>query len=360
MYIVWGGNYAPSGVGSHYQIRFSKSTNGGISWAQPTNITSELYDQGNPALAINDTGGLHLTWQGYTSTYTSYNQIRYKKSANLGASWSQTINLTAQSYNSYYVSIICNKSGSPWIAYAARAAAHPSYERIKSRHSRDGVTWSAIVDLDTYASAQGYPSLSSNNNSIVCIWRGRSSSSPSYKQIRKAEYTTSWSATTDLTSGNTHKEYPTTIWANFPNISRLEMDVPKAGYALIYVDNTTLKYMTNGLIWNDFVQSKIVNLGLTDIQGYLLIQVQYFDDSHLPAGWVVDNETVNETSPRIILSGQQLALDTIFNGLINTNDLKHGDGKYRIYAAFRDNRNSPLQLSSENSLTAYWEFDVDI
>jgi hypothetical protein len=193
---------------------------------------------------------------------------------------------------------------------------------------------------------------------VICIWRGRSSSSPSYKQIRKAEYTTSWSATTDLTSGNTHKEYPTAIWANFPNISKLEMDVPKAGYAFIYVDGTTLKYMTNGLVWNNFVQSKIINLGLTDIQGYLLIQVQYLDDSHLPGGWIVDNDTVNETSPRTIPSGEQLALDTIFNGLINTNDLKHGNGRYCIYAAFRDERNSPLQLSSGTFLTTYWEFDV--
>jgi len=97
---------------------------------------------------------------------------------------------------------------------------------------------------------------------------------------------------------------------------------------------------------------------ITDIQGYLLIQVQYFDDSQLPGEWIVDNDTVNETTPRTIPSGEQLALDTIFNGLINTDDLTHGSGTYRIYAAFRDEYEDPLQFSSETSLVTWWEFEV--
>ncbi|HWR27224.1 MAG TPA: M20/M25/M40 family metallo-hydrolase, partial [Candidatus Thermoplasmatota archaeon] len=44
-------------------------------------------------------------------------------------------------------------------------------------------------------------------------------------------------------------------------------------------------------------QSKIKNNGSTDIKGYLLIQVQFYDDEAEPGAWIVENDTVNETSP---------------------------------------------------------------
>jgi phage-related protein len=101
-------------------------------------------------------------------------------------------------------------------------------------------------------------------------------------------------------------------------------------------------------------QSKIKNTGSTNISGYLLIQVQYNNSGN----WTVDNDTVNETTPRTINSSDQLALDKIFNGLVNTNDLTHGNGTYRVYAAFRDDDGNILQCDDDTYLVAYWEFTV--
>ncbi len=105
-------------------------------------------------------------------------------------------------------------------------------------------------------------------------------------------------------------------------------------------------------------ESKIKNVGSTNISGYLLIQVQYYNASS--KGWVVDNDTVNETTPRTIVSGQQLALDTIFNGLVNTNDLICGDGLYRVYVAFRDPYGDVLVCDDVSLLEASYEFTVNI
>jgi hypothetical protein len=103
-------------------------------------------------------------------------------------------------------------------------------------------------------------------------------------------------------------------------------------------------------------QSKIKNTGSTNISGYLLMQVQYYNASSRE--WVVDNDTVNETTPRTIVSGQQLALDTIFNNLVNTDDLTHGDGLYRVYAAFRDPDGDVLVCDDDSLLEATYEFTV--
>jgi hypothetical protein len=111
-------------------------------------------------------------------------------------------------------------------------------------------------------------------------------------------------------------------------------------------------------------ESEIENTGSTNISGYLLIQVQYYNASS--EEWVVDNDTVNESSPRIVYGntgpvGQNvLALDTIFNGLVKTSDLTHGDGLYRVYAAFRDPNGNVLVTDDETLLEAWYEFDVNI
>jgi hypothetical protein len=101
-------------------------------------------------------------------------------------------------------------------------------------------------------------------------------------------------------------------------------------------------------------QSKIKNTGDTDIKGYLLIQVQFYNTSE--SQWVLDSDTINETSPRTIDSSSQLALDIIFNGLVQASDLTHGTGTYRVYVAFRDPEGNILRTNDETELEAWWQF----
>jgi len=101
-------------------------------------------------------------------------------------------------------------------------------------------------------------------------------------------------------------------------------------------------------------QSKIKNTGSTDINGYLLIQVQFYNSSQ--DKWIVDKDTINETSPRTIRSDNQLALDIIFNGQVRSSDLTHGTGMYRVYTAFRAPEGNVLRTNDETELEAWWQF----
>jgi len=103
-------------------------------------------------------------------------------------------------------------------------------------------------------------------------------------------------------------------------------------------------------------QSKIKNTGSTDIKGYLLMQVQYYDTGQFPPHWIVDNDVVNETWPRTITNGNQLALDLIFNDMIRASDLTHGTGNYRVYAAFHDPGGNILRTDDAVELVSWWGF----
>jgi PKD repeat protein len=123
-----------------------------------------------------------------------------------------------------------------------------------------------------------------------------------------------------------------------------------------YIESSMYKFYTG-------YQSKIDNTGSTSIKGYLLIQIQFYNTTS--STWVVANDTINETTTRTIhwddpYGDQQpiLALDTIFNGLVNTNDLTYGNGTYRIYAAFRDPDGNILKCDDETELVATYEFTI--
>jgi hypothetical protein len=72
---------------------------------------------------------------------------------------------------------------------------------------------------------------------------------------------------------------------------------------------------------------------------------------------------LNETFPRTINIGDQLALDRIFNGRVKASDLKHGVGTYRVYTAFRDPTGTILKTETVSGggvgsaeLKAWWQF----
>jgi hypothetical protein len=124
-------------------------------------------------------------------------------------------------------------------------------------------------------------------------------------------------------------------------------------YVTIYSGNAASQYIPK-LTITYRNHSKLNNTGTTTIKGYLHIQVQYYSGGN----WILDNDTVNETSSRTLKSHQQLGLDTVFNHRIKRNNLAHGNGTYRIYATFRDPYGNILVGNDQVSLVATWPFGV--
>ncbi len=123
------------------------------------------------------------------------------------------------------------------------------------------------------------------------------------------------------------------------------------------VDSDVFKFYTG-------YESKIYNSGNTNISGYLLMQIEFYNESL--EEWYVDLVVVNDTSPRIINSGDSLSLDTIFNpNNVNTSSFKGGNGSYRVYGAFRDLDGNVLFINDDSRcppeswyLEDWYEFTV--
>ena len=105
-------------------------------------------------------------------------------------------------------------------------------------------------------------------------------------------------------------------------------------------------------------ESKLENTGSTNISGYLWIQVEYYmvaiDE------WILVNDTIHDESPRTINTNGYIALDTIFNGVINSSKLFCGNGTYRVNAALRNPDDDILIGSDEATIQGTWQFNVQL
>jgi hypothetical protein len=116
-----------------------------------------------------------------------------------------------------------------------------------------------------------------------------------------------------------------------------------------YTESSVYKFYTG-------CQSKINNTGSTNISGYLSMQLQYYCE---PLDrWVVVNDTVNEATPRSIDTSGYLALDTIFNGLLNVSNINYPNGTYRIYVSLRDPNGEVLKSDDDEEIAAAYNMTI--
>jgi len=174
-------------VGGKYIIRFSKSTDKGLTWSQPTNITSSggAWNQLSPSIAVDSAGKLHCVWMGYNSAYTAKYQIRYSNSTDNGTSWAKPRNLTAVNYNQDYPCIGISKNNTVIIAWYGTSASYTTDQIWFTRSFTRGNTWRANVVLTRVNYGQQKSSIAIDVfDRTYLVWTGRHSGSTTNYQVR--------------------------------------------------------------------------------------------------------------------------------------------------------------------------------
>lgn len=198
IHAVWGSKNSTYANSSN--IRYSKSTDGGTTWATPTQITTYntsgvnalwpcviTNSSNNPMIATiywsssqyyidtyvysgsawgsvqhsynlgtyaprdlcavaDGNNYAHLVWTGLDATYSSYRNIMYGKSTNWGTSWNSATRLTAQnSTNQDYPQIACDTSNNLYVLWLGEITAN-GYKRLK-RIIYSNSSWGSATEL---------------------------------------------------------------------------------------------------------------------------------------------------------------------------------------------------------------------
>ncbi|ERI10884.1 sialidase family protein [Aneurinibacillus aneurinilyticus] len=186
-----------------YNIRYSKSTDGGITWRAPIQITKSdtpndnfyrpflvILNNGEPAIlcdrgsisnviyilretglntatvftwtysaiySFSDTqsrpnaivdgnGQIHIVWDGSDSENTSNRNIKYAKSVDNGEKWSTPINITRESEDQISPSITCDKDNNLYVYFIGKVKTISSFYQLRKTVYTNG-TWGSIETI---------------------------------------------------------------------------------------------------------------------------------------------------------------------------------------------------------------------
>jgi len=203
-----------------FNIRVSSSTDGGATWATPTQVTTYNTsgdDYTNPCIVLR------------SNNYPNVIFIRVNSGNNeiLVSNWNGTsFSAAAGIYNgiSYAQSNPCAAVDSNdviHLTWQGEDATHPTFQIKYSRSTDGGSTWSAMINLTSVSSYhQQEPTIAidpATNNLYVLFFGIDSAINTSYNQVRKIINTGgTWGSIVSITSNTTgNASYPQSLWSKF-------------------------------------------------------------------------------------------------------------------------------------------------
>ncbi|MGF9821979.1 Ig-like domain-containing protein [Brevibacillus agri] len=121
---------------------------------------SSSYPPSSPCAVVDGNGVIHVVWHGKDATDTSRDNVRYSKSTDGGVTWSAATKLTSgNTYDQRNASITVDKDNKIFVVWQGKSSANPNYFEIRVV-SYDGASWGTITDLTSGAigNHRQYPS----------------------------------------------------------------------------------------------------------------------------------------------------------------------------------------------------------
>lgn len=197
-----------------FNIRYSKSTDGGVTWATPTQITTDNtgLDTTEPSISVTSSNNpiILATFDGQAIESKVFNGTAWSNNGIFGGSYTQDSTIIA-----------IDGTGAVHAFWHGTDTTYTTAAQIKYSKSTDGgVTWSAAVNLTTtasYTAAMASVVVAPTNNDIYVFYQSPDASSGGYNNIYMLKYTASagtWGSPAKLTNDTTnHAQYPAAIWS---------------------------------------------------------------------------------------------------------------------------------------------------
>jgi hypothetical protein len=170
-----GNIYAAWSAESYYgfDIYFSRAPVDGLSWSQPVNISHNFDSSVYPAIAVDSAGNPRVVW--YDIIYMgkiNKSIVRFGHSADNGATWGQPVNLSDKMEIHYYADIAVDSVGNINVAWSDDSG--DSLYIFYRRSIDNGVTWSQAVNVSHDVGVPLYPAMALDSaGNINLVWGDR-------------------------------------------------------------------------------------------------------------------------------------------------------------------------------------------
>ena len=174
-------------------------------------IYYSTYTQSTPNACVTSDGVIHVIWYGLDVTESSASNIRYSKSTDGGVTWSAMLKLTTgNTYSQYIPSITFDNVNNLYVLWRARFTESATYAQIRKIVYSSGL-WGSIINLTTNTTADAlHPSICSNYQNFtdpICIYQDNQTPSVKFRGIFS---TTTYDPHLEVTP--LQNNYKTNVW----------------------------------------------------------------------------------------------------------------------------------------------------
>lgn len=199
IYVVWHDD-----IWGDNEILYKRSTDVGATWMGLVRLTWNSGESYTPAIAADSSNNIHVVW--YDDTMGDY-EIFYKHSTNNGAAWSTPTRLTWNSGSSRTSSIAADPGNNIHVVWSDNTMG--SYEIFYKRSTNGGVTWSVLTRLTWNAYGSYNPVIAADSgNGLHISWEEAIPGKWDIFYKHSTDRGATWSAPTRLTWSSGDSWYP--------------------------------------------------------------------------------------------------------------------------------------------------------
>lgn len=191
LHLAWYGNDAGNTGDNQRQIKYARSADGGANWSSWVNVAEvpgyagQRLWQEHPAVYAQGAGNVYIVWQGMDAGYSGASQVKFARSTDGGISWGSWRNVSPANGNRSRPTLVATNDGSRLhiLAYGDMGGT----QQIVWTTSDDGgdswAPWSAIA---ASAVDQRHVSVVVGGDALHAVWRQHDRSGKA--QVHYASY----------------------------------------------------------------------------------------------------------------------------------------------------------------------------
>lgn len=163
--VVWQDSTA-----GNLDIFFARSTDGGVTFSAPQDVSNNMGNSGIPQIAVTNSGAINVVWQDDT---TGNLDVLFSSSTNGGTSFSTPQNLSNDSGASIFPEIALDNVGTIGVVWEDTTPLNSG--TLFSRSTDGGATFSAPLNISNNAGITQFPQIAvDSGGKIDVIWEDNS------------------------------------------------------------------------------------------------------------------------------------------------------------------------------------------